>query len=133
MSDTVDTAILAKLTWKQRVMEQYAEALLLTAVQHLDKDVVFFNNDDVPDVDQPGDKTTVGAVIRQFLTVHLIEPWYGSLAEFEIHGGMRRSSRPECHGHRNQLYTLTSRALAEEWLRRRGRMLVARQEEFAFA
>jgi hypothetical protein len=131
--ETVDEAIVAKLTWRHPVMVAYTRALIARALALLEAGVVFFNNDDVAEEDQPGDGTTVGSVIRQLLDAHILEPWRGSLPDAGIWGGMRKSSRRECHGHRNQLYTLTNRGLAEAWLRRHGAPVAVHQEELALA
>lgn len=113
-------AIIAKLTWRSGVAHAYASALLRAALALADAGVVYFNNDDVDELDQPLDKTTVGSVFRMLMAANIIEPWRGTVATQMIWGGMRRSTRRANNGHRNQLYTLTSHGIATEWLRRCG-------------
>lgn len=116
----VEQAIIHKQAWKSPVIDAYVSALLRAALSLLDRGVVHFNNDDVAEVDQPNDGTTVGAAFKLLALEKIVEPWRGNIAEREIFGGMRRSSRKCNNGHRNQLYTLTNRGIAHEWLRRHG-------------
>ena len=59
----VDEAIIAKMAWKDDGMRAYAKALLEAALRLHIRGVHFFNNDDVGPMHQPGDRTTVGAVV----------------------------------------------------------------------
>lgn len=121
MSDAVTSAILHKQTWKRPEMDQYARALLTEARRlYLIERVVYFNNDDVPELSQPGDGKTVGLVVKLLTHEKIIEPYRGSHPELEIWGGMRRSTRRCNNGHRNQLYKIRSMALLETWLDRHG-------------
>jgi hypothetical protein len=117
---TVDHALLAKLAWKNETVSSYARALLTQAVRLRQGGVLFFNNDDVPEEFQPGDGNTVGAVFRMLHTLKIIQPWRGSVESKDIWGGMRRSTRECCNGHRNQLYELTNEGIARAWLERHG-------------
>ncbi|HMP73860.1 MAG TPA: hypothetical protein PKE55_11420 [Kiritimatiellia bacterium] len=117
----LDHAIINKQVWKSDIIDDYVTALLTSALDLLRRGVVYFNNDDVDEAFQPGDKTTVGAAIKALAIANIIEPWRGSDPAREIFGGMRRSSRPCCNGHRNQLYTLKHVASAQTWLKRHGR------------
>ena len=116
----IEHVIIHKQTWKGPVIDAYASALLRAALQRRDEGVTYFNNDDVPEIDQPRDKTTVGVVFKLLMLESVIEPWRGNVPEHGIWGGMRRSIRKCNNGHRNQLYCLTNRGIAEAWLRRHG-------------
>ncbi len=116
----VEAAIIHKQAWKSEVLDRYVSALLREALHLAGDGITHFNNDDVRDIDQPNDKTTVGAAIKLLAMENIIEPWRGNAPEREIWGGMRRSSRKCNNGHRNQLYTLTNRGIAEAWLRKHG-------------
>ena len=119
MTTATDPALL-KLEWKSSDMLAYGVALVRAGYDLLRNAQVYFNNDDVPEADQPRDRTTVGATFMALSAAGVICPWRGNDPAAEIYGGIRRSTRPECHSHRNQLWTLTSVAIAEEWLRRHG-------------
>jgi hypothetical protein len=116
----VEAAIIHKQAWKSDVLDRYVTSLLRAALRLTDEGITHFNNDDVHELDQPNDKTTVGAAFKLMAMENIIEPWRGNIPEREIWGGMRRSSRKCNNGHRNQLYTLTNRGIAETWLRRHG-------------
>jgi len=117
----VEHAIITKQTWRSPVMDAYARALITSGrTLLLFKRVPYFNNDDVPAAFQPNDGTTVGATFKQLQLAGIIEPWRGSVPELQIWGGMRKSTRPENNGHRNQLWALTSIAAADTWLSRHG-------------
>lgn len=116
----VEQAIIHKQAWKSPVLDAYVTALLRAALRLLDRGTVYFNNDDVAEADQPNDGTTVGAAFKLLMLETVVEPWRGTVSEREIYGGMRRSGRKCNNGHRNQLYTLTNRGIAHEWLRRHG-------------
>lgn len=118
--ETVDAAVVAKLVWKSGRMRDYAAALLRAA---LDLDGLAFNNDDVPDADQPLDKTTVGAVFRMLAGANVIK-----CAE-----RTRKSSRAGCRGHRNLLWYLTNKAIARAWLKANGLAPRERLDLFDFA
>lgn len=114
------TAIIHKQTWKSAIFDRYATALLEAARDLHGIGREYFNNDDVAEEFQPGDKTTVGTVFKLLTMEHLITPWRGTIADQDIYGGMRRSTRPGCNGHRNQLYTLGQMELVLAWLQRHG-------------
>lgn len=123
----VEQAIIHKQAWKSPVLDAYVSALLRAALRLLDSGTIYFNNDDVGDLDQPGDGTTVGVSFKLLSHENIIEAWRGCDDEQGIYGGIRRSSRRCNNGHRNQLYTLTNRGIAEEWLRRHGHIIEPRQ------
>lgn len=100
---TVQEAIEAKLFWKPGTTTDYGLALLSAAVRLHRKGIPYFNNDDVPEVQQPGDKTTVGAVVRMMINAKIIEATGVHLPEKGIRFGQRASTRAGCNGHRNQL------------------------------
>lgn len=129
MISTAEQAVIIKSVWKSPELDRYAEGLLTAALKRWDAGVVYFNNDDVPTAYQPLDKSTVGCVFKQLQVSHIIEPWRGNIPELGIWGGMRQSTRACCNGHRNPTWTLTSRSLAEEWLRRHGVAVEERQPE----
>jgi len=123
---TVEEVVIVKNVWCNPTMCRYATALLLAArklkqFQRID----YFNNDDVPDSSQPRDRSTVGAVFKQLQIAKIIEPWRGTVEQQQIWGGLRKSTRKENNGHRNQLWTLCSVALADSWLARNGHTLHA--------
>lgn len=123
----VEQAIIHKQAWKSGVMDAYATALLRSALRLLDQGVTYFNNDDVREIDQPNDGTTVGATFKLLTLENVIAPWRTTIERLQIYGGMRRSGRRCCNGHRNQLYCLVNRGIAEEWLRRHGVEVEPRQ------
>lgn len=123
----IERAIIHKQAWKGPIIDAYAAALLRAALRRLDEGCSYFNNDDVPEIDQPGDKTTVGVVFKLLMLESVIEPWRGNVPDLGIWGGMRRSGRKCNNGHRNQLYCLTNRGIAEAWLRRHGAPVRPRQ------
>ena len=128
-----DEAVILKAAWRAPALNEYATALVRAGRDlYLDRNVVYFNNDDVGEEHQPGDKTTVGSAFRMLLAAGVIEPWHGTDEARSIWGGMRRSTRAECHGHRNQLYCLVSLPIADEWLLRHGVEPPKQQKEFAF-
>ena len=135
MNDTcqIDGVVVLKAAWRAPTLNAYATALVESARGlYLDQGVSYFNNDDVADEHQPGDKTTVGAAFRMLIAAGVIEAWRGNDEAKGIWGGIRKSTRPECHGHRNQLYRLVSIGLADEWLARHGVKPAKPQREFAF-
>ena len=115
------SSVVHKQTWKSPVMDAYTRALLRAARRlALIQKVPFFNNDDVEAQHQPNDGTTVGAVFKLLRHEGIIEAYRGSHPEQDIYGGIRRSTRKENHGHRNQLYSVASMKLLELWLERHG-------------
>jgi hypothetical protein len=122
-----DEAIIAKLVWKSNETRAYARELLETGVRLYIAGKPYFNNDDVRESAQPGDKTTVGAVIRTLLMQKIIERAFVHLPDQGIHYGTRKSSRPECNGHANPVYKLTNTGIAMEWLKRNGGPVAPRQ------
>lgn len=112
-SASADTAAIQKLAWKPEAV-RYLTALLQALLVR-----TYGNNDDVPADAQPLDKTTAGAMVRAALASGLIVHYRGSHPELDIYGGIRRSTRPECHGHRNPLYCVVA-PVAREWLERHG-------------
>lgn len=129
----VDHVIISKQAWKSPAMDLYAGALLTNALRLYASGTVYFNGDDVPEAYQPGDGTTAGAVIRMLTSLKIIEPWRGTVESKKIWGGMRRSTRECCNGHRNQLYALTNTGIAREWLSRHGTPQERVQEELQFS
>lgn len=119
--NTVEEAIIAKLTWKTDVTQRYARAFLETGVSLFIRGTNFFNNDDVAERDQPNDGTTVGVVVKMLLMAKVIEATYPHLPDKGIIYGRRASTRDACNGHKNQLYRFTNANIALEWLRRNGR------------
>ena len=119
MSD-LGTVCVRKLAWSPDLV-RYVTALLSALLTR-----PYGNNDDVPDTVQPLDRTTVGAGIRVALDAGCIVPWRGTIEALQIYGGMRRSSRPDCHGHRNPLYQIVA-PVAREWLQRHGVAMPAAQ------
>jgi hypothetical protein len=128
---TVERAIIQKQIWKSPVMDTYVTALLTSALALYHRGTPYFNGDDVPESSQPGDGTTAGAAIRMLTVARIIEPWRGSVESAGIWGGMRRSTRECCNGHRNQLYALTNTGIAIEWLDRHGVRVEPVQGELA--
>lgn len=111
----IEEAIIAKCVWKSDEMDTYITAFLEAALR-----LPYVNNDDVHDHAQPLDKTTVGTAIKLLLIEHIIQPFHGNVPLKDIWGGMRRSTRACCNGHRNPLYTLTNAGLARAWLAAHG-------------
>ena len=132
-AQTIEEVVIEKGTWKREPLETFARAVVCRALNLRLIGVTYFNNDDVADADQPGDKTTVGAAFKLLAIANVIAPYRGTIESLEIWGGIRRSSRPCCHGHRNQLYELTNTGMAEEWLRRHGGAPQPAQQEMMFA
>lgn len=132
MPDPVYLAIERKLVWKSELFRRYAVALVEAAVELKKvRGIVYFNSDDCPAWALPGDQTTIGAATRVLLACSVIVPFRETIFELAIFGGMRKSTRECCHGHRNPLYSLTSLPIAEEFLRRNGVELVKGQMELA--
>jgi len=130
MPDALTAEIVHKLVWKSYDMDGYANALLAVAhTLYLDYACVYFNNDDVPEDAQPLDGNTVGLTIKLLCSEGILSPWRGNVPDLEIWGGMRRSSRKCCHGHRNPLYGIASMSKLETWLERHGSSVEQRQGE----
>lgn len=118
---SITDVVIHKQTWKSAEHNGYARALLTEARRlRLFEGVVYFNNDDVDDTHQPGDKTTVGSVFKLLLHEEIIEPYYETNPEKNIFGGRRRSSRACNNGHKNPLYSIASMTKLETWLQRHG-------------
>jgi hypothetical protein len=110
---SVEQAAIRKFAWKPD-LAQYVTALLSALLTR-----PYGNNDDVAEALQPLDKTTVGAGIRVAIDAGCIVPLRASIESAGIFGGMRKSTRPGCNGHRNQLYQVVA-PVAREWLTRHG-------------
>lgn len=126
---SVEEAIIAKMTWKTDESKRYARALLETGVSLFLRGTGHFNNDDVKPEFQPLDKTTVGAVVKLLVMAGVIEFAPVHLPEKGVRHGYRKSTRPECNGHRNPVYRLTNTGIALEWLKRNGSVPLPRQGE----
>jgi len=117
----LDKATLKKLVWKPGPMTAYAAALIRCGLRHLDGEgPVFFNSDDLPDSDQPGDGSSSGCVVHLLAEAAIIQPLDGNIPDLHIFAGRRKSPRPCCHRRKNQLYRITNRGIAEAWLARHG-------------
>jgi hypothetical protein len=117
---TIDEAVIRKSSWKNECIKNYCIALVRAGMERAFSACPYFNNDEVPEPQQPNDKTTVGAAFRMLMTAGVILPFRGTIESKEIFGGMRASTRAGNNRHRNQLYVLTSAPVAAEWLLRQG-------------
>lgn len=117
---------------KPDLLSRYAVALVERAVE-IKKvhGIVYFNSDDAPEWALPNDRTTIGAATRMLMASGVIAPFRETIVELHIFGGMRKSTRECCNGHRNPLYQLTTRA--EEFLLQHGAGIAKGQMELGLA
>lgn len=127
----IDAVVERKTVWRSETMHRYAIGLIEAALRLAEAGIPYFNSDDAPDWCLPNDKTTIGAGTRLLLAGNVMAPFRETLPGLGIYGGIRKSRRPCCNGHRNQLYTLTSLPIAREFLKRHGLTQPREQMELA--
>jgi hypothetical protein len=107
-------------TWKNAELQHYCTAFVTVAVNLLDSGTSYVGSDDVPDQDQPESHAIPGSALTMLRAANVITDFWGSVPAENIHGGRRKSKRTAANGRKIGLYTLTSRGMAVEWLKRNG-------------
>lgn len=106
--------------WKNEELQRYCVALVLTAVNLFDTETYYFGSDDVHDEDQPVSHAIPGSAISTLRAAHVIEDFFGNIHEEKIANGRRMSKRRAANGRKVNLFRLTSRTMAVEFLSRNG-------------
>jgi hypothetical protein len=114
------TTIYLVAVWKNEELQRYCVALVTAAVNLLDIGTCYFGSDDILDKDQPTSHAIPGSAISTLRAAHVIEDFFGSVREEKITNGRRMSKRKAANGRKVNLFSLTSRAMAIEFLLRNG-------------
>ena len=127
MIDTVQAAVECLTVWKPGAIRNAAVALVRAGLAELRTGADCFGPDNVPETVSYDGQGTCGSALHALRTAGIIRDYWGPT----FPGGRRRSLRPSANGRKIQLYQLTSRAVAESFLRRNGEPVTARQMEMA--
>jgi len=103
--------------WKPDPVMRFQRSLIHHALGRTDPT---FTVDIVPDSDRDGSQSVGGCSTRVLISANVIEP---VLLGSDLTGwaqATRKRERPERNGARVNLYRLTNRGIAREWLRRNG-------------
>lgn len=114
--------------WKPGEMHSFAVALVAAAVGRLKNGQLKFSTDAVAEHDHPASPGVAGSVIEKLKNAHVIEPC-GHLHEGVWCPDRVRSARETRKGAWICRYQLCSLAVANEFLRRNGREIAAKQLE----
>lgn len=107
-----------QMLWKSADIIRYAYTFVAVAVNHCLRNLPYTGSDDMPPELTVAGRGIAGSAISMLRNAHIIEDYYGTHPEQGIHHGRRRSKRPERNGAKVNLFSLTSLAAAEEFLRR---------------
>ena len=120
------TALLA--VWKNEDQEKYARHLVAAGLAQLNAGRDYFGPDDIPeDTAQGYGQYLPGIVSRILQLAGLLVPYEQTKIEEGIKFGRRKSKHESRNGAKVQLYKLASRGLAEEFVRRKGGLVVEKQ------
>jgi len=106
--------------WKNEELQKYCVAMITAAVNLYDMGTCYFGSDDVHDEDQPASHAIPGSAISTLRAAHVIEDFFGNVQEEKIANGRRMSKRKAAGGRKINLFRLTSRNMAVEFLSRNG-------------
>jgi len=124
------TAINQQAVWKNDEQFRFARALIWHALELQDAGVFEFTTDIVPDAERNGGPNVPGCTATKLKDAHLISP-IGHMQEGVWFAKRAKSNREGRKDAWNNVYHLTSRALAEEFLRRQHVEFREVQPEFA--
>lgn len=130
MSDNLQfhQGIHQEMVWKHPEMRTFAISLVEHAVELLGQAVSNFTTDVVPDSDRGDGQGVAGSVVELLKNASVIEP-VGINADGTWYALRVASERPGSKSRFISVYKLTSRAIAEEFLRRNQRAVVPEQPE----
>jgi hypothetical protein len=106
--------------WKNEQLHKYCVSLVSAAIHLQDSGISFFGSDDVPEEDQPESKGIPGSAIHVLRGANVIDDFFGSIRDQKIVFGQRKSKRSLANGRKIKLYSLKSRGMAVEYLKRHG-------------
>lgn len=119
MSETFEQSKSQQWIWKSPQMQSYAVAFVGAGMSLLNKATLVFASDDVPESSTPISSGIAGAVISSLSHAGIIEP-VGVTMEGVWYPLRRASIRQSRHHAYVNVYRLSSRSVAEEFLRRHG-------------
>lgn len=106
--------------WKNEPLHKYCVSLIYSALCLQDRGINFFGSDDVPEEAQPESKALPGAAIHVLRGANVIDDFFGTIHDQKVVFGQRKSKRSLANGRKIKLYSLKSRSLAVEYLKRHG-------------
>ena len=118
-------------TWKTGEIVKAQVALVEAGLDNLRMDCPYFGPDDIPESVAFGGQGIVGSALAALRNAGLITDCWLHAPQSGIVHGRRRSRRPAANGRKVNLYTLTSRALAEAFVARH-KPVERKQMELAF-
>jgi hypothetical protein len=107
-------------SWKTSQVTLAAKELLMAGVDLYDKGVIYFAPDDVPPCVSFEGNGIMGCAVHMLLDSTVIVENFDTYPELGIYHGRRHSKRASAHGRKVSLYSLVSRPIAQEWLKRHG-------------
>ncbi len=130
MTATLHQAIERECVWKSDEIRGAACALVKAGLDELNSGRDFFGPDCVPD-ELTYSQGIMGSVVHMLREAHVIEDCFDHRPDVGIVHGRRASRRPSANGRKVCLYRLTSRSMAEAFLRRHGAGYEQTQTEMA--
>lgn len=122
-------AICQQVLWKGHALQRFQAAFVTAAILLHDEGVAYVGADDVPEHfhAQPSDTADAataqglsGTAIHTLKAAGIIRRYFGTIEKEAILYGERLSKRATRNGAHVRLWSLTSRAMAAEWLRTHG-------------
>lgn len=117
--------------WKSRELLAVACKLVEAGLRCLDSGCNYFGPDDVPESFTAEGQGLTGSCVHMLRASGIIADYYGHHPEDGVMHGRRRSKRESANGRKICLYTLTSRGIAEVFLKRNGAAVEILQQELA--
>ena len=121
--------------FKHAELVRYACAFVAAGLALMDRGTGYVGSDDVGEEYQagPDGPGIAGSAVTMLRNAGVIEDYWGNDAEAvpPVRGGRRRSKRESANGRRVPVYGLSSRSLAETFLRRNGWPVSERQGRLA--
>jgi hypothetical protein len=126
-----DPAISIQTAWKSRELLSVACQLVEAGLRCLNAGVPYWGPDDIPESFTADGQGITGSAVHMLRASGVITDYYGHHPEDGVIHGRRKSKRPSANGRKIALYQLSSRGLAEAFLRRNGAAVEAVQRELA--
>jgi hypothetical protein len=127
----LDAATARMETWKHDAMEAARVALVKAGLAEYAAGRPYFGSDNVPETESFGGQGIIGSVVNSLRTAGVICDYYGDHPEQGIRHGRRNSIRPASNARKVNLYQFPNRAMAVEFLARRGIRVEVGQRELS--
>jgi hypothetical protein len=102
--------------WKNAELQSYCCTFVRRGLNMLAIGIPYFGSDDMPEGYQPISHAVPGCAISILRSAHVISDYFGNHPQQGIYNGRRTSKRKLANGRKVNLFQITSRVLAEEFL-----------------